>query len=96
VSATGLLSPSQQFFDSDGNPLSGGLIYTYLAGTSTPSPTYSDSDLSIPNEIPLELDSAGRGVMYVDPSVSLKVIIKDSLGNTLDTQDNVSPAAVAS
>ncbi len=31
-----------QFFNNDGVPLSGGLIYTYLAGTNTPANTYID------------------------------------------------------
>ena len=30
-----------QFFNNDGVPLSGGLIYTYLAGTNTPATTYT-------------------------------------------------------
>lgn len=33
-----------QFFDNNGNPLAGGLIYTYAAGTTTPAATYTSSD----------------------------------------------------
>lgn len=36
---------AQQFFDADGNPLAGGLIYTYEAGTTTDLATYSQVDL---------------------------------------------------
>lgn len=32
-----------QFFDNSGNPLSGGKIYTYLAGTITAAATYTSS-----------------------------------------------------
>ena len=32
-----------QFFDSDGGPLSGGELYTYAAGTTTPQTTYTSS-----------------------------------------------------
>ena len=39
------LSPNakQQFFDANGNPLAGGKVYTYAAGTTTPIVTYTDS-----------------------------------------------------
>lgn len=96
MAATALLLPIQQFFDDDGDPLSGGLLFSYIAGTSTPSPLYADSTLLVPNENPVELDSAGRAVLYVDPAVSLKLVLKDADENTLWTQDLVSPAAVAS
>ena len=32
-----------QFLDNNGNPLSGGLVHVYLAGTTTPTPTYTSS-----------------------------------------------------
>ena len=31
--------PFLQFLDSDGNPLAGGKVYTYAAGTTTPKAT---------------------------------------------------------
>ena len=42
--ATGTVMPSPVFtgFDSNGDPVSGGLLYVYDAGTSTPATTYSD------------------------------------------------------
>ena len=45
--ATAPIAPfiPQQFLDSDGHPLAGGLIYTYATGTSTPLATYSAADL---------------------------------------------------
>ena len=49
-----------QFFDNNGVPLSGGLIYTYLAGTSTPQATYTSASGTIQNSNPIVLDSAGR------------------------------------
>ena len=36
--------PKFQAFDDDGDPLSGGLLYTYENGTVTNKPTYSDRD----------------------------------------------------
>lgn len=48
-----------QFFDDAGNPLSGGKVYTYDSGTTTPKTTYSDKAGTIPNSNPIILDSAG-------------------------------------
>ena len=39
-----------QFFDNNGAPLSGGLIYTYLAGTTTPQATYTTSSGNVAND----------------------------------------------
>lgn len=95
MAATGFLSAQVQFFDNDGAPLNGGLAYFYQAGTSTPQNTYSDSDLSVPNANPVVLDSAGRAVIYFSPTPAYKCILKTSAGVTLWTQDNISPAMVA-
>ncbi len=95
MAATGLLLPSLQFFDHNGDPLAGGFIYTYEAGTDTPLDTFSESTLVTANENPVECDSAGRCVIYVSPTPALKIIVKTALLVTLFTQDHVSPAAVA-
>jgi hypothetical protein len=50
----------EQFFDASGNPLAGGKVYFYQAGTTTPQTTYSDSGGTTPNTNPLVLNSAGR------------------------------------
>lgn len=96
MAATGFLSPQVQFFDNNGDPLSGGFLYSYQAGTSTPQDTYTDSALDVPNANPVELDSAGRAVIYLSPTPAYKFILKDADLVTITTQDNVSPAAVAS
>ncbi len=50
-----------QFFDADGNPLAGGKIGTYLAGSmSVQSPTYADNNGDVENTNPIVLDSSGR------------------------------------
>jgi hypothetical protein len=48
-----------QFFNSSGLPLSGGFIYTYLAGTTTLSNTYADSTGTVQNTDPILLDASG-------------------------------------
>ena len=41
VNLSSLGGAAAQFFDNNGTPLAGGLIYTYLAGSSTEEATYT-------------------------------------------------------
>lgn len=51
----------QQFFhDDEVTPLSGGLIYTYVAGTTTPMVTYTAADGLVENSNPILLNADGR------------------------------------
>jgi len=101
--ATGTWAPfvPEQFFDDNGNPLNAGTIETFTAGTSNHLATYSDVGLTVANANPLTLNSAGRptsGAIFLTPGQSYKFLIKDSLGNTIATPDNISavPASSAS
>jgi hypothetical protein len=81
-----------QFFSNDGVPLAGGLIYTYAAGTSTPTATYTDSNGSIAHSNPIVLDSAGRvptGEIWLTDGVSYKFVLKDANDTLLATYDNI-------
>jgi len=80
-----------QFFTDDGVPLSGGKIYTYLAGGTTPAITYTSSTGLIENSYPIELDSAGRppSEVWVTSDTSYKFIIKDSTNALIRTYDNI-------
>lgn len=49
-----------QFFDANGSPLALGLLYYYVAGTTTPQNTYSDSGGTVSNPNPIVLDGSGR------------------------------------
>jgi hypothetical protein len=49
-----------QFFTNSGVILSGGKLYAYAAGTTTPKPTYTSSSGNTAHQHPIELDSAGR------------------------------------
>jgi hypothetical protein len=87
----GALAPAFwfQFLDDAGIPVSGTKLYFYLSGTLTPAPVYKNSDLSTAWAFPAVADSAGRIVVYLDPSVgNLKLIVTDSLdvpfGPTVD------------
>lgn len=55
------LSPvfNDQTFDVNGNPASGYLLFTYVAGSSTKQATYTDEAGSVPQSNPIILDSLG-------------------------------------
>lgn len=82
------LFPVVQWFDNSGNPLAGGLISTFLAGTTTPQATYTDSTGGTPQANPVVLDSAGRAQIWF-AAASYKLVLKTSAGVTLMTIDNV-------
>jgi microcystin-dependent protein len=73
------LSLSQQF-DSLGNPLNGGLLYFYAAGTTTPQSAYQDTALTIAHPNPITLDSAGRVPQFFLADGSIKIRLTNSAG----------------
>jgi hypothetical protein len=82
-----------QFFDNDGNVLSGGKIYTYSAGTSTPATTYTSSNGSIAHSNPIVLDSAGRvptGEIWLTDGINYKFVLNNASGTLIGTYDNIS------
>jgi len=83
--------PKLQFFDNDGNPLVGGKLYTYAAGTTTPLATYTDSTGATPNTNPIILDSRGEANVWL-AAQSYKFVLKTSTDSTIWTVDNVSNA----
>lgn len=99
---TVILSPlagaGWQFFDNNGDPLTGGLIYTYDAGTTTPRATYTDNTGSVANTNPIVLDAAGRtsSEVWLTENVNYKFILKTSTGTTIGTYDNISGVPASS
>ena len=83
-----------QFFDSNGSPLSGGLLYTYAAGTTTPLTTYTTSVGNIANANPIVLNSAGRTAneIWLTAGSSYKFVLKTSVGVQIGSYDNISGA----
>jgi hypothetical protein len=79
--AAPVVLPVNQFFDSNGDPLAGGTIETYLRDTSTPKQTWVDPDQSALNTNPIRLDSAGRCIMWADGE--LRLILRDAAGNEI-------------
>lgn len=57
--------PKLQFFDSAGDPLAGGKLYTYAAGTTTPLASYTDSTGNVANTNPVVLDARGEASVWL-------------------------------
>ncbi len=83
---------NDQQVDSNGNPLSGGRVYVYLAGSSTPAPTTSDKAGNTANAWPIVLNTYGlntQGPVWVAGGQAYKFVIRDADGVVLRTVDNV-------
>jgi hypothetical protein len=74
-----------------GLPLSGGLVYTYQAGSSAALATYTSSGGTIPNSNPIVLNSDGRAPseIWLEQGYSYKFQIKTALGAVIQTLDNI-------
>lgn len=57
--------PKMQFTTAAGVPLSGGKVYTYVAGTTTPQATYTDYTGATPNANPVILDARGEANIWL-------------------------------
>ena len=80
-----------QFLDSNGNPLAGGKLYTYAAGTTTPQTTYTSYTGATANPNPIILNSGGRvpSEIWLTNGVSYKFSLFSALDNLIGTWDNV-------
>ena len=79
---------TQQFFDSNGDPLSGGKLYFYEPGTTTDKNVYSDSGGLTTLTNPVILDSSGRTSIWLNGYY--KVVMHDLDDVEVDSLDNVS------
>jgi hypothetical protein len=94
---TAIISPTPkwQLSDQNGKPYSGGLVFSYAAGTTTPQATFADSTGLILNPNPIVLDSAGRASVFLTCGISYKFVIQNSLSVAQYTQDNVTLPCVS-
>ena len=84
---------ASQFLDNNGVILTGGKVYTYAAGTTTPQATYTSASGVTPHANPIVLDSAGRvpgGEVWLVQGLIYKFVIETSTGSLLGTYDNIS------
>lgn len=86
-----LAGAGSQFFDNSGNVLSGGLLYSYAAGTTTPQTTYTDINGGTANSNPIVLDAAGRleSEVWLTGGAAYKFILQTSTGSLLGTYDDI-------
>jgi hypothetical protein len=88
--ATRLLPPGYQVFDANGNVVSGALLYTYEAGTSTAKPSFSDAGGTIANANPTVADASGRFGNLFATTGDYRLVMQTAAGATLFTADPVS------
>jgi hypothetical protein len=83
------MPPAAGLFDSSGDPLSGGLVNTYVSGTTTAKNSYPTQDDAAAqtnaNANPVVLDSNGRAQIWLDGVY--KIVVTDSAGSTIQTVD---------
>jgi hypothetical protein len=81
-----------QLFDDSGNVLTGGKIYTYEAGTTTPLVSYTSSAGNVAHSNPIILNAAGRvptGEIWLDFTKLYKFVVRTSADVLIATYDNV-------
>ena len=81
-------TPKLQFFDANGAPLVGGLLYTYEAGSTTPLTSYTDSTGVSANTNPIVLDSRGEANVWLGADI-YKFALYTSVGVLIWTVDNI-------
>jgi hypothetical protein len=78
-----------QFFTANGDPLVGGKLYTYAAGTTSPLATYTDLFGTTSNPNPVVMDSRGEASVWLGEG-TYKFVLKDALDTLIWTVDNIS------
>jgi hypothetical protein len=87
-----------QFFDNSGNVLTGGKLYTYAAGTTTPLASYTTSAGNTAHTNPIILDAAGRvpgGEVWLTAQ-RYKFALYTSVNVLIATYDNIAGAGAFS
>jgi hypothetical protein len=80
-----------QFFDDNGTPLSGGLLFTYAAGTTAAAATYTSITGLSSHSNPIVLDSAGRvpEEIWLAEQTSYKFVLEDANNVLIGSWDNI-------
>jgi hypothetical protein len=84
-----LTYPAFKAFTAAGVPAAGYKVYTYIAGTSAPQATYTNSALNVANPNPVVLDANGEAQIWLAAAL-YKIVLKTDADVTVWTMDNVS------
>lgn len=98
VSLSLLAGSGWQFFDNSGDVLTGGLLYSYTAGTTTPAATYTSVTGLTANSNPIVLDAAGRvpNQIWLTDGAGYKFRLENSVGTQIGSWDNITSQNTAS
>lgn len=66
-----------RFYKNDGTLNAGGKVWTYVAGTTTPTTTFIDNVGSVPNTNPIILDSKGEAGIWSNGVIKVNVLEPD-------------------
>jgi hypothetical protein len=93
VNLSPVAGAAAQFFDNSGNVLTGGKLYTYSAGTTTPAATYTSASGLTAHTNPIILDASGRvpsgGEIWLSENIQYKFVLKDANEVLIGTYDNL-------
>lgn len=80
-----------QAFTASGIPLNAGKIYTYTAGGTTPTATYTTSTGNVQNANPIILSADGRPAseIWLVQGTVYRFDVKDSADNLIQSYDNI-------
>lgn len=80
-----------QYMDSNGDPCSGCLLYTYVAGSTTNQSTFTDSTGGVANSNPITLNGSGYtpNGLWLTEGQSYKFVLKTAADVTVWSEDNV-------
>jgi hypothetical protein len=88
-----LAGAGAQFFSDNGRPLSGGKLYTYAAGTTTPQAAYTTEAGNVAHSNPIQFDAAGRvpagGEIWLEDAVSYKFVLTTSADVLVGDWDDI-------
>ena len=82
-------SPVFQGLGFGGLPLPGGKLFTYIAGTTTPQATYTDSTQTTQNTNPVVLNANGQANVWLVVGQVYKLKLTDFFGNQIWVVDQI-------
>lgn len=84
------------YLDDNGAPCNSCILWSFVAGSTTPQTTYTTTAGNVANTNPVVLDAAGRADVFLGPHAYKLVLehppaVDDLHGSVIWTEDNLSP-----